>query len=146
MSSPAAVTSPSASVPTAPFARQRFSAESALAVILAGGHDDRSFLSPYLAGVLAGAQAPAATPSLGGTAGLAYGFTATGTGLGADSFNVGSDGAAFGVANKTTLNVYELLQAVNRRAVNGLLYNGDKTLRNEANDLFSALNQAGSIS
>jgi hypothetical protein len=24
--------------------------------------------------------------------------------------------------------------------------NGDKTLRNEANDLFSALNQAGSIS
>jgi len=88
----------------------------------------------------------ATTLSLGGTAGQAYGFTVTATGLGADSYNVGSDGAAFGVANKTTLNVYELLKAVDRQAVNGVLYNGDKTLRNEANDLFSTLNQAGSIS
>jgi hypothetical protein len=87
----------------------------------------------------------ATTQSLGGSAGQAYGFTVTATGLGADSYNVGSDGAAFGVANKTTLNVYELLQAVNRMAVNGVLYNGDKTLRNEANDLFNALDQAGSI-
>jgi hypothetical protein len=88
----------------------------------------------------------ATTTSLGGTAGQAYGFTVTATGLGADSFNVGADGGAFGVANKTTLNVYELLQAVNRQAVNGVLYNGDKTLRNEANDLFNNLNQAGAIS
>jgi hypothetical protein len=88
----------------------------------------------------------ATTLSLGGTAGQAYGFTVTATGLGADSYNVGSDGAAFGVANKTTLNVYELLKAVDRQAVNGVLYNGDKTLRNEGNDLFSTLNQAGSIS
>jgi hypothetical protein len=87
----------------------------------------------------------ATTTSLGGTAGQAYGFTVTATGLGADSYNVGSDGAAFGVANKTTLNVYELLQAVNRQAVNGVLYNGDKTLRSEASDLFGALNQAGAI-
>jgi hypothetical protein len=88
----------------------------------------------------------ATTQSLGGPAGQAYGFTVTATGLGADSFNVGADGAAFGVANKTTLNVYELLQAVNRQAVNSVLYNGDKTLRNEATDLFDALNKAGAIS
>jgi hypothetical protein len=88
----------------------------------------------------------ATTQSLGGAAGQAYGFTVTATGLGADSFNVGADGAAFGVPNKTTLNVYELLQAVNRQAVNGVLYNGDKSLRNEAADLFDALNKAGAIS
>ena len=88
----------------------------------------------------------ATTQSLGGTAGQAYGFAVTATGLGADSFNVGADGAAFGVANKTTLNVYELLKAVDRQAVFGVLYNGDKTLRNEASDLFGTLNQAGAIS
>jgi hypothetical protein len=60
--------------------------------------------------------------------------------------SVGERGAAFGVANKTTLNVYELRQAVSRQAVNGVLYNGDKTLRNEAADLFYALNKAGAIS
>jgi hypothetical protein len=88
----------------------------------------------------------ATTLSLGGTAGQAYGFTVTTTGLGADAYNVGGDGAAFGVASKTTLNVYELLKALDRQAVYGVLYNGDKTLRNDANDLFSALMQAGAIS
>ena len=88
----------------------------------------------------------ATTLSLGGTAGQAYGFTVTTTGLGADAYNVGGDGAAFGVASKTTLNVYELLKALDRQAVYGVLYNGDKTLRNETNDLFSALMQAGAIS
>ena len=88
----------------------------------------------------------ATTQSLGGTIGQAYGFTVSADGLGADSFNVGADGAAFGVANKTTLNVYELLEAVDQQAVFGVLYNGDTTLRKEANDLFDALNKAGSIS
>jgi hypothetical protein len=87
----------------------------------------------------------ATTASLGGSAGTAYGFTVSATGLGARSYNVGDDGAAFGVANNTTLNVYELLRAVNARAVHGVLYNGDATLRQEATDLFDALNQAGSI-
>jgi len=86
------------------------------------------------------------TQSLGGTIGQTYGFTVSADGLGADSFNVGADGAAFSVANKTTLNVFELLRAVDRQAVNGVLYNGDITLSKEANDLFGALNQAGAIS
>jgi hypothetical protein len=41
----------------------------------------------------------ATTLSLGGTTGQAYGFTVTATGLGAASFNVSADGAAFGGAN-----------------------------------------------
>jgi hypothetical protein len=96
-----------------------------------------------MSGVLASAQTPATTQSLGGTAGQAHGFTVTATGLGADSFNVGADGAAFGVKNNTTLNVYELLKSVDRQVVNGVLYNGDKTLRNEATDLFDAQQGGG---
>jgi hypothetical protein len=57
---------------------------------------------------------------------------------------VGKDGAAFGVANNTTRNVYELL-AVNKKAVKGVLYNGDATLQAQAADLFNALNKAGGI-
>ena len=87
----------------------------------------------------------ATTQSLGGTIGQAYGFSVTATGLGADSFNVGADGAAFGVANNSTLNVYELLQAVDLQSNFGVLYNGDATGRQEAADLFDALSQAGTI-
>jgi hypothetical protein len=87
----------------------------------------------------------ATTSSLGGNAGTAYGFTVSATGLGARSYGVGADGAAFGVANNTTLTVYGLLAAVNQKAVKGLLYNGDATLQAEAADLFSSLDQAGGI-
>src|SRR5262249_39583820 len=90
----------------------------------------------------------ATTKSLGGDAGLAYGFSVSATGLGADSFNVRRDGAAFGVANNATRNVYELLLAVNNQASNGILYNGNplqSTLQGEAGDLFNWLNQVGGI-
>src|SRR5262249_32889959 len=87
----------------------------------------------------------ATTSSLGGSAGAAYGFTVSAAGLGARTYSVGGDGAAFGVTNSTTLNVYQLLQAVNKQAVNGVLYNGDAALRQQATDLFDALNQAGTI-
>jgi hypothetical protein len=88
----------------------------------------------------------ATTLSLGGTIGQGYGFTVSADGLGADSFNVGADGVAFGVAKKTTLNVYELLKAVDRQTVLGVLYNGDPTLQKLANHLLHVLNNAGSIS
>jgi probable HAF family extracellular repeat protein len=61
----------SGSVPTvASVTPPRLSAESALAVILAGGHESGSLLSPYLVGVLASAQPhaaqePALPPSVG---------------------------------------------------------------------------------
>jgi len=87
----------------------------------------------------------ATTSSMGGNAGASYGFTASATGLGARSFNVGQDGAAFGVANNSTLSVYGLLAAVNKQAVSGVLYGGNATLQAQCADLFSALDQAGGI-
>jgi hypothetical protein len=87
----------------------------------------------------------ATTSSLGGTAGAAYGFSVSATGLGARSYSVGKDGAAFGVANNTTLNVYQLVQAVNNKAVNGVLYGGNATWQAQCANLFNSLDQAGSI-
>jgi hypothetical protein len=87
----------------------------------------------------------ATTSSLGGSAGAAYGFTVSATGLGARSYSVGRDGAAFGVADNATLDVYQLLLAVNTRAVNGVLYGGKATPQAECADLLSALNYAGTI-
>ncbi len=75
-----------------------------------------------------------------------YGFTVGGDGVGTATFNVGSNGAAFGVANNTTMTVMDLLLATDDQAANGVLYNGDTVKRNEANSVYSALNQAGTIS
>src|SRR5438876_10456626 len=92
--------------------------------------------------------------SLSGTTAAAYGFQVTATGVGTRTFNVGSNGAAFGAANNASLSVLDLLLAVNARSHNGLLYdlNGDGRIdsseagyRTMANDLFSAINEAGGI-
>jgi hypothetical protein len=74
-----------------------------------------------------------------------YGFTVSGDGAGTATVNVGGDGDAFGVANNTTLTILDLLLAADAQAVNGVLYNGNATKRNEANNVFSAVNQAGGI-
>ena len=65
--------------------------------------------------------------------------------LGARSYNVGTSGAAFGVGDNTTLNVYELLLAANSQAVNGVLYGGDGGLRLLAYGVFDGLNKAGGL-
>jgi hypothetical protein len=75
-----------------------------------------------------------------------YGFTVSGDGVGTATVNVGSNGDAFGVANNTTMSVLDLLLATDAQAVNGLLYNGNATRRNHANNVYSAVNQAGNIS
>jgi hypothetical protein len=72
-----------------------------------------------------------------------YGFTVRGYGLGTATFNVGSNGDAFGVANNTTMTVLDLLLATDAQATGGVLYGGNATRRNEANNVFSALNQSG---
>lgn len=74
-----------------------------------------------------------------------YGFTVSGSGVGTAAVSVGSAGDAFGVANNTTMTVLDLLLATDDQSVNGLLYNGNVTKRQKANDLFSAINQAGNI-
>jgi hypothetical protein len=89
-----------------------------------------------------------------GTTAASYGFLVIICGVGECTFNVGSDGAAFGVANNTSVSVLDLLLAVNARSHNGLLYdmnaNGqisstEASYRTMANDLFSAINQAGGM-
>jgi hypothetical protein len=86
--------------------------------------------------------------TLAGTAATQYGFKVTQDGVGVDTFNVGSDGAAVGKANRTTMSILDILLAVDGLSANdnGVLYGGNTLLRNEANDLFDALNKAGSIS
>jgi hypothetical protein len=80
-----------------------------------------------------------------GNVAAAYGFKVTNPGCGADTFNVGSSGAAFGVANGTTLTLRQILDAANNMAVGGVLYNGNKALRDLANVIFTAINEAGDI-
>jgi hypothetical protein len=75
-----------------------------------------------------------------------YGFTVSGDGVGTATVNVGSNGDAFGVANNTVMTVLDLLLATDAQAVNGVLYNGNTTKRNHANNVYSAVNQAGDIS
>ena len=77
--------------------------------------------------------------------GTQYGFTVSGNGVGTATYNVGSNGAAFGVANNTTMTVMDLLLAADAQAVNGVLYNGDTAKRNMANNVFSDINEAGGI-
>ncbi len=98
--------------------------------------------------VLATALSVYVTDSTLDSTGIAthYGFTVSGAGLGTDTVNVGSSGDAFGVANNTVMTVLDLLVAADAQAVNGVLYNGNVIKRNEANSLFSALNEAGGIS
>ncbi|MCX5676950.1 MAG: SpaA isopeptide-forming pilin-related protein [Planctomycetota bacterium] len=83
--------------------------------------------------------------SLAGTAAVRYGFSVTAGGTAASTFNVGTSGLAFGVANNTTLTVLQILQAANTQAVNGVLYNGNTALRNAANTVFDGINTAGDI-
>ncbi len=87
----------------------------------------------------------ATTFSLGGNAGVSYGFNVTATGLGALLYNVGTNGDAFGVANNTTLNVYQILRAANAQAVNGVLYNNNATLRSHAYNVFDGINTTGGL-
>ena len=75
--------------------------------------------------------------------GRKFDFHVTATGLGARFYNIGDDGNLFGVSNKTRLNVFEMLTAVNQRAVAGNPYNGDRKLQEDAADVFEALNDMG---
>jgi probable HAF family extracellular repeat protein len=78
--------------------------------------------------------------------GRQYGFVLTDYGAGTATWNVGSGGPAFGVANSARLTLLDLLLATDARAVNGLLYNGDGRMSTLSNDVFSGINSAGDIS
>jgi len=83
--------------------------------------------------------------SLAGNAATAYGFLVTERGVGIALFNVGSGGAAFGVADGTEMTVMDILLATNEQSVEGRLYDLSTVLRSLANEVYSAINEAGDI-
>jgi hypothetical protein len=66
-------------------------------------------------------------------------------GGGAGTFNVGSNGAAFGVSDGTPLSVGQVLAAVsaNFNPTTGLFYGGDSTLTSKANNVLDGINTSG---
>ena len=92
--------------------------------------------------------------SLAGNAAAAYGFEVSANGVGSATFNVTTNGAAFGVANGSTVTVMNLLLAVNARTRRGLLFdlddsgtisNSERSFREMANSIFSGINETGDI-
>jgi len=88
--------------------------------------------------------------SLAGNVAAAYGFQVSASGAGAATFNVTNNGAAFGVADGSTVTIMNLLLALNDRTRRGLLFdlddsgtisNAEKALREMANSVFSAINE-----
>ncbi|MCH5373098.1 MAG: hypothetical protein JJ992_03915, partial [Planctomycetes bacterium] len=98
---------------------------------------------------------------LAGNAAAPFGFNVTDTGIGTHLVNVGSNGVAFGVANDRDVAVLQLLLAANDRTgasddESGFasLYDADRDgtidgeealLRTMAHELFSNINERGSI-
>jgi MBG domain (YGX type)/SdrD B-like domain/Putative Ig domain len=88
--------------------------------------------------------------NLAGTVAAAYGFRVSAEGVGSATFNVGSRGEAFGVADNTEVTVLDLLRATDRMSSGGVLYSDAdpdrmKRLRDLANALYTDLNEAGNI-
>ena len=91
----------------------------------------------------------ATDPTLGGgAASTIQGFVVRSGATGGDTFNVGSNGAAFGVANNTSLSVLQVLQILNTNynATTGLFYAGSQVLTGDANNVANGINQGGDIS
>jgi hypothetical protein len=94
------------------------------------------------------------TTSLGGQSlldnGLAakYGFMVTAAGGGNSTFNVGNNGAAFGVPNGTSLTVFQIMAVANANfnPATGLFYGGDPTLTSDLNNVLAGITVAGEIS
>ena len=86
-----------------------------------------------------------------GTVASQYGFKVNTTGVASATFNVGSNGAAFGVANNTVLTVLQILLKTDALSAGGSgttaydIYNGNVTLQTLANNVYNAINNAGDI-
>ena len=81
----------------------------------------------------------------GGNAAAAYGFNTSAGGVGSHTYNVGSNGAAFGVANNSTLTISQMLCYTNSQSCYGVLYNGNSNLINMANTVYGGINTTGDI-
>lgn len=78
--------------------------------------------------------------ALAGTAATKYGFNVSPSGIGGNTYNVGSDGTAIGLSNDTSYSVLQLLQQANLDIQNGTFD------ANAFNDIFDGINQTGDIS
>ena len=79
---------------------------------------------------------------------MKYGFKPVPGGGLSLTYNIGSNGAAFGVPNNTTLTVSQILTIVNNNfnPSTGLFYGGNQTLTSEANNVLDGINSTGDIS
>ena len=103
--------------------------------------------------VLATALAVYVTNSaLSGNVATSYGFQVSTNGVGYSTYNVTTNGNAFGVANGSSVTIMDLLLAVNSRTRRGLLFDTDdsgtisaseRTFREMANTIFSGINEMG---
>jgi 2-hydroxy-3-keto-5-methylthiopentenyl-1-phosphate phosphatase len=99
--------------------------------------------------------------NLAGNIASAYGFNVTDTGIATRIVNVGASGAAFGVANGTTLTIKQLLDATNDMTDasvtiagfdciydlngDGIMDSYEASLRSQASVVYSAINEEGDI-
>jgi hypothetical protein len=76
---------------------------------------------------------------------VAFGLYATGSTGNPPTFNVGNNGAAFGVANGTTLTVAQILKAANDNfdPTTGLFYGGDQAKTSALNNVLDGINSSG---
>ncbi len=76
--------------------------------------------------------------TLAGSVATSYGFGVSTSGLAIATFNVGADGAAFGVADNSVLSIIDLLNLTNARTTNGVLWDIDGTGTLSANETILA--------
>ena len=73
-----------------------------------------------------------------------YGLNTSSCGSGGDTCNVGSSGAAFGLANNSVETIFSLLEDLNCAAVNGVMCGGNQNLINLVDQVFLSLCQNNS--
>jgi hypothetical protein len=109
-----------------------------------GGVQGNTYVQAF--GVALGCYASSTGLGFNSTA-ASFGFTGNAVGLCNRTFNVGNNGAAFGVSNGTTLTVFQVMAAANANynPITGLFYGGDPTLTSDLNNVLDGINQAGDI-
>ncbi len=96
----------------------------------------------FLAGALA---VYSTTPSLaGGTMATQYGFTVSAGGTGIATYDVGTSLVPFG-GPQGRVSIIQLIQFINSKSVGGVLANGNASLLNVINTIFSGINETGDI-
>ena len=82
----------------------------------------------------------------GGTYAAAYGFNVSNVGVKNDYYNIGTNGAAFGVVDDSALTVWDILQRTKARASGGVLWAGYSTsVKAMAYNVFLGINTTGGI-